>query len=94
MEEQRTLPKEKNGRVESKDTSSSSKKLDKTDDVIKTKEIKKNKNRNGKVGILSTITMPLMFMLLEKFVLNALIIYPLTAKLFLLPFLIHLLVNC
>ena len=46
-----TPPKEKNDKVEIKDTSSSSKKLDKTDDMVKTKEIKKMKNRNGKVGI-------------------------------------------
>ena len=46
-----TPPEEKNENVESKDTSSSSKKLDKTNDMVKTKEIKKNKNRNGKVGI-------------------------------------------
>ena len=46
-----TPPKEKNEKVESNDTSSSSKKLDKTDDMVKTKELKKKKNRNGKVGI-------------------------------------------
>ena len=46
-----TPPKEKNEKVESKDISSSSKKLDKTDDMFKTKEIKKKKNRNGKVGM-------------------------------------------
>ena len=46
-----TPPKEKNEKVESKDTFSSSKKLDKTNDVIKTKEISTKKNRNGKVGI-------------------------------------------
>ena len=38
-----TPPKENNEKVESKDTSSSFKKLDKTDDMVKTKEIKKKK---------------------------------------------------
>ena len=46
-----TPPKENIEKVESKNTSSSSKKLDKTDDVIKTKKLWKKKNRNGKVGI-------------------------------------------
>ena len=46
-----TPPKEKNEKVESKERSSSSKILDKTDGMVKTKEIKKKKNRNRKVGI-------------------------------------------
>ena len=46
-----TPPKERIEKVESKNTSSSSKKFDKTDDVINTKELRKKKNRNGKVGI-------------------------------------------